>query len=74
MTRGGVAETYNIASSRFQAEHCIETGHTMRVAVRDIQVVRTCLYIRFIEISLRVVILEVMEHIENIIQGRFEFF
>jgi hypothetical protein len=43
------------------------------VAIGDIQVIRAYFYIIFIEITLGIIILEVMEDIENIVQGRFEF-
>jgi hypothetical protein len=73
MTGGRITETYNIASSRFQTEHGIETCYAVCIAVRDIQIIGAYLYIIFIEITLGIIILEIMKNIENIIQGRFEF-
>jgi hypothetical protein len=74
MTGGRITETYNIAPPRFQTEHGIKACYAVRIAVRDIQVIRAYFYVIFIEITLGIIILEVMEDIEDIIQGRFEFF
>jgi len=74
MARRGIAKPYDIAAPWLEAEHGVEACNAVHVAVGNFQVVRTGPDIFFCKVVFRVVILEIMEYIKDIIQRRIEFF
>ena len=74
MTGGRITKTYDVATPWFQTEHGVETCDAVYITVRDIQVICAGYYILLVEIMLRVIVLEIVEDVKDVVKTGFEFF
>jgi len=74
MTGGRVTKSYDIASPRLKTKHSVKTGYTMDIAIRNVEILCSYPDIVLSEVTLRVVVLQIVQNVKNIIETRPEFF